>query len=138
MAVRHRLADGLLGCIVALVTAPTGIGVFLGGWLAARRSGSPVGGALTGGVAGLVAALPVATLVYLASAGAIDPIGYHEGVVHVGVNTAAPGTFALWQEVAFASVTGGVLLAAAVLGGLVAGVTTDAVDGLRAELDATV
>ena len=138
MAVRHRLADGLLGCIVALVTAPTGIGVFLGGWLAARRSGSPLGGALTGGVAGLVAALPVATLVYLASAGAIDPIGYHEGVVHVGVNTAAPGTFALWQEVAFASVTGGVLLAAAVLGGLVAGVTTDAVDGLRAELDATV
>jgi hypothetical protein len=138
MAVRHRFADGLLGSIVALVTAPTGIGVAIGGWLAARRSGSPLGGALTGGVTGLVAALPVATLVYLASAGAIDPIGYHEGVVHVGVNTAASGTFALWQEVAIASVTGGVLLAAGVLGGLVAGLATAPVDDLRAELDAAV
>jgi len=138
MAVRHRLVDGLLGCIVALVTAPTGIGVFLGGWLTARHSGSPLGGALSGGVAGLVAALPVATLVYLASAGAIDPIGYHEGVVHVGVNTAAPGTFALWQELVFASLTGGVLLAAGVLGGLVATLATAAVEDLRAELKAAV
>jgi hypothetical protein len=138
MAVRHRLADGLLGSIVALVTAPTGIGVFLGGWLAARRSGSPLGGALTGGVAGLAGALPVAGLVYLASAGAIDPIGYHEGYVHVGVNTAAPGTFALWQELALASLTGATVLGAGVLGGLLAGLAATAVGDLRAELNAPV
>ena len=138
MSVRHRLADGLLGSIVALVTAPTGLGVALGGYLAARRTTSPLGGALTGGVAGLVAAAPVATLVYLASAGAIDPIGYHEGVVHVGVNTAAPGTFVLWQEIAFASVTGGVLVGAAVFGGLLASLPTDPVAEVREELTAAV
>lgn len=136
MAVRHRLADGLLGSIVALVTAPTGLGVALGGWLAARHSETPFGAALAGGVAGLVAAVPTAGLVYLASAGAIDPIGYHEGVVHVGVNTAAPGTFALWQEVAFASLTGGVLLSTGVLGGLIAGLATTPVEDLRMELSA--
>ncbi|MEF8852665.1 MAG: hypothetical protein V5A44_11950 [Haloarculaceae archaeon] len=134
MAVRHRLADGLLGSIVALVTAPTGVGVTLGGWLAARRTETPLGGALAGGVAGLVAALPVGALVYLASAGAIDPIGYHEGVVHVGVNTAAPGTFALWQELAFALVTGGVLLGAGVIGGVLAGAATEVGRKRREEL----
>lgn len=138
MAVRHRLADGLLGSIVALVTAPTGLGVALGGYIAARRTTTPFGGALAGALTGLVATVPVAALVYLASAGAIDPVGYHEGVVHVGVNTAAPGTFALWQEVALASITGGVLVGAAVLGGFLAGIQANPVAEVRDELTAAV
>jgi len=138
MGVIHRLTDGLLGSIVAVLTAPTGIGAALGGWLAARRAESTLGGVLTGAVVGLVAALPWSWLVYLASSGGIDHLGYHEDLVHVGVNPAAPETFVLWQEVSLAVLCGSVFLAAGVLGGLLATLGTDLVAEVREELSTTV
>lgn len=124
----------LLGGLVVLVTVPTGVGPAVGGWLAGRRTQGPVRGALLGGLAGLLGSLPWATLVYLASAGAFEPVGYHRGVVHVGINTAAPGTFVLWQEVALAGLVAGTLVGLAVLGGLTAGLSEDLVGALRDEL----
>lgn len=135
MASLTRLADALLGSIVALVTAPLGVGPALGGYIAGRNAGTTVGGTVAGAVAGTVGALPWVYLVYLASAGAIEPIGYHEGWVHVGVNTAAPETFVLWQEVALAGLVGAVLVGAAVVGGFVAGLDVDVVGELRGSFD---
>jgi len=138
MAVPHRLADGLLGSVVALLTAPTGIGPTLGGYLAAHRAETPVGALLVSGAVGVVAALPWTGLVYLAVSGAIEPVGFHEGNVHVGVNTAPPEAFALWQELALAGLCGGLFVGAALVGGLLAGVWTAVGDELRAELTTAV
>lgn len=129
-----RLADVLLGSIVAGLTGGTGIGAVAGGWLAGRRSASPRLGALTGAVAGLLGALPWATLVYLASAGAIEPVGYHENGIHVGINTAPPGLLVPWQEVGLAALVGWTLVVAAVCGGVVAGLETDVLTDLRREI----
>jgi 4-amino-4-deoxy-L-arabinose transferase-like glycosyltransferase len=134
MGVTHRLTDGLLGSIVAVLTAPTGIGAALGGWLAARRAESALGGALTGAVVGLLAALPWGWLVYLASSGGIDHIGYHEDFVHVGVNPAAPETLVFWQEVSLAVLCGGIFFGTALVGGLLATLGTDIVADVREEL----
>jgi hypothetical protein len=134
MAVHTRLADALLGTIVAVLTAPTGLGAGLAGWVAARRSGGAVAGTVTGAVVGLVGAAPWAALVYLASAGAIDPVGYHEGLIHVGINPAAPETFVLWQEVGLAVLVGGIVVAAAAAGGFVAGSAADVAGELRSDL----
>jgi 4-amino-4-deoxy-L-arabinose transferase-like glycosyltransferase len=134
MGITHRLTDGLLGSIVAVLTAPTGIGAALGGWLAARRAESTLGGALTGAVVGLVAALPWSWLVYLASSGGIEHIGYHEDFVHVGVNPAAPETLVLWQELSLTALCGGLLFGATVLGCILATHGSGLVEELRAEL----
>lgn len=134
MAVDDRLADGLFGSIVAVVTAPTGIGAALGGWLAARRTRTARGSVLAGAATGLAAALPWSRLVYLAAAGAIDPVGYNEGLVHVGVNPAAPGTFVAWQELALAGLCGVTLFSAALAGGLLAGAWSEVGTELREEL----
>jgi len=131
-----RLADVLLGSIVVGLTGGTGVGAVAGGWLAGRRSTTPRLGALTGAVAGLAGALPWATLVYLASAGAIDPVGYHENGIHIGINTAAPGLLVPWQEVALAALIGWTLVVAAVCGGIVAGLETDVLADLQRELPA--
>jgi hypothetical protein len=128
-----RIARALLGSLAVLVTAPTGIGPALGGWLAGRGTTDPLRGAVAGGVAGLIGALPWATLVYLASAGAFAPVGYHENGVHVGINTAAPELFTLWQELAIAGLVAGTFVAFAVLGGIVAGLSTTVVGELRAD-----
>jgi hypothetical protein len=133
MAVDDRLVHGLFGSIVAVLTVPIGLGPAVGGWLAARRTRTARGSVLAGGVAGLVAALPWSGLVYLAAAGAIDPVGYHEGLVHVGVNPAAPKTFVLWQELALAALCGGVILSAALAGGLLGGAWNEVGDELREE-----
>lgn len=133
MAVHRRLADVLLGSIVAVATVPTGFGPALGGWLAGRRTTSPSSGAVAGGLAGYLGALPWVALVYLAAAGAIEPIGYHRGFVHVGVNTAAPGTFAIWQAAGLALLVGSILVSVAVAGGVVAGLSEDVVWELREE-----
>lgn len=138
MAVHSRLAHALFGSIVAVLTVPTGLGPALGGWLAARRTRTARGSVLASAVAGLVAALPWGGLVYLAAAGAIDPIGYHEGLVHVGVNPAAPETFVLWQEVTLATLCGGVIFAAALAGGVLGGIWTEIGDELREELSQAV
>jgi hypothetical protein len=135
MAALTRLTDGLLGSIVALVTAPLGVGSAFGGWLAGRTTETPVGGAVAGTIAGTVGAVPWVWLVYLATAGKIEPLGYHEGMIHVGVNTAAPGTFVLWQELALAGLVGAVLVGAAAVGGFLSGLDIDVVGGLREELD---
>jgi len=134
MGVSHRLTDGLLGSIVAVLTAPTGIGATLGGWLAARRAESPVDGALTGAVVGIVAALPWSWLVYLAASGRLDHLGYHENFVHVGVNPAAPEALVLWQEVSLAALCGGLFVAVTVLGGFLATLGADLVETVREEL----
>jgi hypothetical protein len=126
-----RTGKTLLGSIVALLTVPTGLGPALGGWLAGHRASTPVRGGLAGGAAGILGALPWAGLVYLASAGAIEPVGYHEGGVHVGINTVAPGTLPLWLEVGLAVLVAGVIVAAAVAGGIAAGLSTDIVGDVR-------
>jgi hypothetical protein len=134
MGVTHRLTDGLLGSIVAVLTAPTGIGAAVGGWLAARRAESAFGGALTGAVVGLVAALPWSGLIYLAVSGGIGHVGYHENFVHVGVNPAAPETFVLWQELSLTALCGGLFFTAALLGGLLATLGSGLVEEVRDEL----
>ncbi|MFD1644611.1 hypothetical protein [Haloarchaeobius litoreus] len=129
-----RIARVLLGSVAVLVTAPTGIGAALGGWLAGRGTTDPLRGAVAGGIAGLLGSLPWAALVYLASAGAFAPVGYHENGVHVGINTAAPELLTFWQEVAIASLVAGTFVGFAVLGGLVAGLSTTILGELRADL----
>ena len=130
----NRLTDTILGSIVTLVTAPFGLGAALGGWLAGRHAGSVPGGALAGAFVGIVGAVPWAGLVYLASAGAIKPIGYHEGPVHIGINTASPDTLVFWQELALAGTVGAVILGAAIVGGALAGTNADVVGEVRTEL----
>ncbi|WP_257299051.1 hypothetical protein [Haloarchaeobius sp. FL176] len=128
-----RIGRVLLGSLAVLVTAPTGIGVTLGGWLAGRGTTDAVRGAVAGGVAGLLGSLPWAALVYLASAGAFAPVGYHEGGVHIGINTMAPGALALWQELGIAALVGGIFVGFAVVGGVVAGSSTTLLAELRAD-----
>lgn len=134
MATVTRLTDTLLGSIVTALTAPLGVGPALGGWLAGRRERTPGRAALLGGIAGAVGAIPWVWLVYLASAGAIEPVGYHEGGVHIGINTAAPGTFVLWQEIALAALVGAVFVGFAVGGGFLAGIDEDIVGEMREDL----
>jgi hypothetical protein len=124
MAVHTRLVNVLLGSVLVALTVPLGVGPVGGGWLAARGNDGPARGALLGGVAGTLGAVPWAALVYAASAGRIGNVGYHEGWVHVGVNAAAPETFVLWQEVGLAALVAGVVVGTAVLGGIVAGLPT--------------
>jgi hypothetical protein len=114
------VAETLLGGLVVLLTVPTGVGPAAGGWLAARTTAAPARGLAVSAVAGLLGALPWGVLVYLAASGAIAPIGYHEGPVHVGVNTAAPGLLTVWQEVALALLVGVVVAGTAVAGGFLA------------------
>lgn len=134
----NRFAQVLLGGVVVLVTAPTGVGPALGGWLAGRGSTDSLRGALAGGVAGLLGAFPWAALVYLASAGAFAPVGYHENGVHVGINTAAPELLTFWQEVAIASLVAGIFVGFAVVGGTAAGLSTTLLGELRSEVSAGV
>jgi len=118
------VAETLLGGLVVLLTVPTGVGPAVGGWFAARKTAGPTRGLAAGAVAGLLGALPWGVLVYLAASGAIAPVGYHEGLVHVGLNTAAPGLLVFWQEVALALVVGVVVVGMAAAGGLLAGLWT--------------
>lgn len=46
-------------------------------------------------------------------------IGYHEGIVHVGVLTASPDAFVLWQEVGLSAVLTVTVVVVAVAGGVV-------------------
>jgi len=131
------VGDIVLGSIVVALTGFTGIGTVVGGWLAGRRARRPALGVVQSAVAGVVGALPWATLVYLASAGAIEPVGYHENGVHIGINTVAPGVLAPWQEVGLAALVAATTVAPAVCGGVVAGLDTDVVGGLRRELTAS-
>ncbi len=135
MATLTRLADGLLGSIVALVTVPLGAGPAIGGYIAGRNAETTAGSTLAGTIAGTVGALPWVYLAYLASAGEIDSIGYHEGMVHIGVNTVAPETLVLWQEVALAGILGIVVIMAAAVGGFVAGLDVDVLGELREGLN---
>jgi hypothetical protein len=128
-----RAGKTLLGSIVVLVTLPTGIGAALGGWLAGHGSERPLDGGLAGAVAGLLGALPWTALVYLASAGAFDPIGYHRNGIHVGINTAAPGLLAPWQEVGLAVLFAGCIVGVVAVGGALAGTGLDVVDTLSEE-----
>lgn len=107
----------LLGSLVVGLTVPTGIGPAAGGWVAGRRVRSRIGGVAASVVAGVLGVLPWTVLVFLATRGAIEPIGYHDGIVHVGVMTAAPGTFVLWQEVALTGLFAATVVVAAVAGG---------------------
>ena len=133
MAVK-RLTDVLLGSIVTLVTAPLGVGTVVGGWLGGRHAETLTGGALSGALVGIVGALPWAWVVYLASAGHIEPIGYHERLVHIGITTASADALVLWQELALAGTVGAVLVCAATAGGVVAGMNVDVGSTVRAKL----
>ncbi|MFC4405589.1 hypothetical protein [Haloarchaeobius iranensis] len=128
-----RIGRVLLGSITVLVTAPTGLGASLGGWLAGRGTDGPLRGAVAGGAAGLLGSLPWVALVYFASAGAFAPVGYHENGVHIGINTMAPGALTLWQELGIAALMGGIFVGFAVVGGLVAGLSTTVLAELRAD-----
>lgn len=127
-----RIVDVLLGSIVVALVGWTGVGATAGGWIAGRRTSGPARGALAAGVAGLVGAAPWAALVYLASSGAIDPVGYHESVVHVGVNPADPSLLSLWQEAALTGLVAAILVTGAVAGGLLASGSAKIVEEIRA------
>jgi hypothetical protein len=129
-----RAGKTLLGSIVVLLTLPTGLGAALGGWTAGHGCERPLDGGLAGAVAGLVGALPWTAVVYLASAGAFDPIGYHRNGIHVGINTAAPGLLAPWQEVGLAVLFASCIVAVGIVGGAVAGTGFDVVGTLREEV----
>ena len=133
-----RIARILLGSLAVLVTAPTGVAPAFGGWLAGRGTTGPLRGGLAGGVAGLLGSLPWAVLVYLASAGAFAPVGYHENGVHIGINTAAPELLTLWQELAITGLVAGTFVGFAVLGGIVAGLSTTVLGELRADVSRVV
>lgn len=132
--VASRGSKLLAGAFVVVLAVPTGAGPGIGGWIAGNGTTSPSRGTVAGGVAGLLGALPWSVLAYLASAGAVPPIGYHDGFVHVGVNPAPPGLLSPWQEVAVAILLGGIVTTVAAVGGLVAGMRTDFAGELRAEL----
>lgn len=121
MTFPKQLWDGLFGSIVVALSAPSGIGPVTGGWIAARRTTRVVTGGLAATVAGIVGALPWTYLVYLAAAGKIAPVGYHDGVVHVGINPAAPETFVLWQELTLSVLVGVCILSGALIGGCIGG-----------------
>lgn len=118
------VAQTLLGSLVVLLSVPIGVGPVAGGWLAAQHSERLGVGLATSAVAGVLGALPWGVLVFLAASGAIAPIGYHEGLVHVGVNTAAPGLLVFWQEVGLALLVGVVVVGATVAGGLLSSLWT--------------
>ncbi|WP_276257434.1 hypothetical protein [Haloglomus litoreum] len=129
-----RAGKTLLGGIVVLLTLPTGIGAAFGGWLAGHGCERPLDGSIAGATAGLVGALPWAGLVYLASAGAFAPIGYHRNGVHVGINTAAPELLAPWQEFGLTLLFAACLVGIAAAGGALAGTGIAVVDTLREEV----
>jgi hypothetical protein len=117
------VAQTLLGGLVVLVTVPTGVGPVAGGWLASRESKRQCRKVVMSAGAGLLGALPWIALVFLATRGAIEPIGYHEGVVHVGIQSASPGTFVLWQEVGVTIAFAGTVVGITVAGGIIAGLS---------------
>jgi hypothetical protein len=110
------VARTLLGALVVLLTVPTGVGPAAGGWVAGRGGR----GVAASAVAGLLGAVPWGVLAYLAASGTIAPVGYHQGVVHVGVTTATPGALVPWQEVGLAVLCTAVLAGTAVVGGVLA------------------
>ncbi|WP_226480152.1 hypothetical protein [Natrinema amylolyticum] len=128
-----RRADVVSGSIVALLTAPTGIGAAVGGWIAARRTSHPRTGAVAGGTVGLLSAIPWAAVVYAASAGMIGRIGYHGEWFHIGLTPVAPDALVPWQEIGIAVLVALGLVAAAALGGLVAGRSSNETGEVRRE-----
>lgn len=116
-----RVASILLGSLAVLITVPTGVGSAIGGWVAGRRATSEKKGATAGFVAGVIGGVPWVVLVYLASAGAFDPVGYHEGSIHVGINTVDSEVLSLSQEVGIAVLFGCVITSFSTVGGAVAG-----------------
>ena len=116
--VTKTVVQTLLGSLVVLLTVPTGVGPVAGGWLAGRGTRHQRNGVAASTVAGLLGAFPWAVVVFLATRGAIESIGYHKGVVHVGVLTASPGTFVLWQEVGLAVVFTVLVVGISVAGGV--------------------
>jgi len=132
-----RLAKLVVGCVVGLVTAPTVVGLAAGGWIGGHGTRRVGGGAVAGSLAGLPGAVSVGVLTYMASAGAIAPVGYHDGIVHVGINTAPPGLLAPWQELSLAAFVAVVCLGLAAAGGVAASSPVALVDRVRREATAT-
>ena len=116
-----RVASILLGSLAVLMTVPTGIGPAVGGWVAGRLTTSEKQGATAGFVAGIIGGVPWVVLVYLASAGAFEPIGYHEDFIHIGINTVDSEVLSVWQEVGIAVLFGCVITSFSTVGGAVAG-----------------
>ncbi|WP_222917855.1 hypothetical protein [Natrinema sp. SYSU A 869] len=126
-----RRANVVSGSIVALLTAPTGIGAAVGGWIAARQTGRPRTGAIAGGMTGVLVAIPWAVVVYAASAGLIGRIGYHNEWLQIGLTPVAPETFVLWQEIGIAVLVALGIVTAAIFGGLLAGHSTNGPGDVR-------
>lgn len=119
--VRKTVARTLLGSLVVFLTVPTGIGPVVGGWFASRGTHRQRRRIVASAVAGMLGVLPWTTIMLLAMKGAIEQIGYHKGIVHVGVLTASPDAFVLWQEVSVSAVLTVTVVAFAVAGGVVTG-----------------
>lgn len=119
-SVGRTVVQTLLGGFVVLLTMPLGVGPVAGGWLAGRNTRRVGHGLAASAVAGCLGAVPWGVVVYLAASGAIPPVGYHEGIVHVGVNTAPPELFSVWQEIGLAVLFTGVVVGLSVAGGVLA------------------
>lgn len=116
-SVRTRLRAICSGTVVVAVGSVTGLGAAVGGWIAAGQTDSLQTAIVSACVAGLLGSLPVGLLVVAAAAGTVDPVGYHEGVVHVGLTTARPETFTRPVEIAFGVLTTLTLVGVTVTGG---------------------
>ncbi|MFB6250360.1 MAG: hypothetical protein ABEI27_01520 [Halobellus sp.] len=114
------LAGTLLRSLVVLLTVPTGVGPIAGGWIASRGIRRQARAVVAAAVAGLLGVSLWTVTVWLAVRGAIDPAGYHEGIVHIGIRTASPGRFVRWQEIGVTLVPTVTVAALSVAGGILA------------------
>ncbi len=132
--VLRTIAQTLLGSIAVCLAVPTGIGPVAGGWLAGHGLQRQRRRIVVSAVAGVVGALPWTVVTFLALTGAIEPVGYHRGVVHVGVLTASPDAFVLWQEVGLSAALTLTVVTFAVAGSVVISLLSGGVRSRRGKL----
>ncbi|WP_434531501.1 hypothetical protein ACODNH_21050 (plasmid) [Haloarcula sp. NS06] len=119
--VLRTVAQTLIKSFVVLPTILTGIGSATGRWLASRRTQRQRHRTVASGVAGMLGAMSWTAVTFLTLRGTIEPIGYREGIVHVGVLMASSDAFVLWQEVAISVVLALTAAAFAISGGVISG-----------------
>ena len=132
--VLQTIAGTLLGSIVVCLAVPTGIGPVAGGWLAGRGLQRQRRRTVVSAVAGVVGTLPWTVVTFLAMTGAIEPVGYHRGIVRVGVLAASPDAFVLWQEVGLSAILTVTLVTFAVAGDVVSSLLGGGVRSRREKL----
>lgn len=123
---RNRLVSKILqGGLVTVLTAPTIIGPFVGGWLASQEPNTSGRDVVASATAGLLGALPWGVGAFLAARGTLGTTGFDVGPVHVGIDAVSPSTLVLWQELGIALGLAVTVVGLAVCGGLIRSVRHD-------------